>query len=216
MTAEDALPALCARCDHPEHDFAADPSCEVPDCACGHLRCPACRGSGVRPRVGDADPGPCPVCDGRGVAPRAADLLPEAAPTAPETRAPAGPVVPPAPEPVPDWVPPLEAVGIAQPGEAVTPPMAPEFDAVVARVLDRLREGPSVSVGLQFKLSQGPPDYQSAELSLHVSGLRAGMPEEEVTAALATGKVAYEAMKARIAEQAREVLAEWADGTWAR
>ncbi len=60
-----------------------------------------------------------------------------------------------------------------------------------------LPSGLRVAVGLSRKV--GLPNYGSAEVSLHLSGITASTTDDEIDEALDAGRIAYDKMRERIA-----------------
>lgn len=64
---------------------------------------------------------------------------------------------------------------------------------------------PTMTISLARKIQTAP--YENAEVFASVSGVRAGMTPEDLAPLLSTGKIAYDDLRAVLAEQIRETIA---------
>ena len=66
-----------------------------------------------------------------------------------------------------------------------------------------------LAIGLSHKINLG--NYESAELSLHISGLTESTTSEEIDRLLTNGKLGYEALRTELAQK---VMAAKPAGGW--
>lgn len=75
---------------------------------------------------------------------------------------------------------------------------------------DEELDRPKVAVGIEMKVNLG--NYESAQASLHLSGLHADATVEEIDELLDAGKLAYSRMVERLRAQIAEARAHAWDG----
>lgn len=62
---------------------------------------------------------------------------------------------------------------------------------------------PTITVSMSRKINLG--NYESADCFVSIAGVKAGMTAEELDPLLETGKVAWEKVRTRLAEQVRDM-----------
>lgn len=69
-----------------------------------------------------------------------------------------------------------------------------------------MNDEPTVAVSMSKKINMG--NYESADCFVSVSGIRAGMTAEEIAPLLDTAKIAWDQVKAALAEQVGKTRSE--------
>lgn len=77
---------------------------------------------------------------------------------------------------------------------------------VAAPVADGDVREPTMTLSLARKINTG--NYESAEVFVSISGVRAGMTDADLEPLLNTGKIAYDALRRSLADKVNEIASD--------